>query len=183
MLNLLPRESQKLLNSRYRGRLVMLWLIVLLITFLMSAASLLPTLVNIGAQEQALLAETAFLKSVLERYRLESQSRTVDQATGIFEQAAFDRTGHNFSTVLEGVLRHDTDALDMSRFNFVQHAGQFTLEVEGIAKGREDLVFFIDALKRDRMFDNASVPISQFAKDKDLTFTMSVMGAENISPE
>jgi hypothetical protein len=183
MLNLLPGNAQKVLANQYRGRLGMLWLIVLLITFLISAASLLPALIDVSAREEALKGETEFLKAAIDRYRKEAPNLVVDQAAEVFKASTFDRSEYDFSSVLREILKYDSSSVDISRFNFTQSEGGFSAEIEGLATKRDDLVFLLDALKRDPMFKDASVPISAFAKDRDLSFTVTIVGNSKASEE
>ena len=51
-----------------------------------------------------------------------------------------------------------------------------TFTISGVADSREDLLVFSVNLERDVLFDDVELPVSNLAKDKDIKFTLTIVG-------
>jgi hypothetical protein len=177
MSNLLPLSAIKSLKQEYLLRLCFLFLFAFLFTVVLSIVSILPTLIAIRSEEKSVLTDINFLRVTLDRQRNVAPGFSVDEVGHFFKLMSFDRTRNMFSAVLRNISQYNSSEVVISRYNYVDNNENMVLVIDGIAQVRDDLVFLVDMLKHDKMFEHVSVPISQFANDRDVKFTITLTGA------
>jgi len=79
------------------------------------------------------------------------------------------------STYFTKVINSKNTNISITKLSLNQSDDKQALfSVGGVSKNREDLVSFIDKLKTVSEFSNIDYPISDFAKDKDIYFTLNI---------
>ena len=48
--------------------------------------------------------------------------------------------------------------------------------INGVADRREDLLVFSQNLERDALFDDVELPVSNLAQDRNINFTLTIIG-------
>ena len=178
MFNLLPKAKKEIIRREYRMRLAVVCLLFLLAVFIISSLLLLPSLFLSGAKERAAQERFAAL--------LESG----DQTSAADLDAALANTAARIALLkseapttlllelLTLIVSVKSDRISLTDISIGAPAeGKRDLRLGGIARDRSALLSFIRALEQTRMFETVESPISNFAKDADITFEVRARGA------
>lgn len=173
MINLIPPDAHRRVVLEYWVRVVTVWSLLVAIGCSMVALFFVPTFVLIESQLHV-YAQTATQASTQQSTFATLQS-SVAQANTIAQQLASDNNTQLFSTYI-------TDINSLSNANVVVQGIQMqrtkgavqTIMVTGTATTRATLAAFRDSLEAFPAFKTADLPLSNLAKDKDITFTITV---------
>jgi hypothetical protein len=176
MINLIPPDGVRMVRREYAARVLSVWAFILALAVGASALMLLPTYVLLQEELRITDTETAIAADAhaIATKELEEAQTIADRL-----QTARD------PVAASAIFTHIEDALAPEiefRSLFVTPAGSASqIQVIGTAMNREALQRFIGRLKGDPFFKDASVPVSDLARDVDLTFTLSLVLAEGAS--
>jgi len=176
LTNLLPPERARTLARDYRLRLavVVVWLLTGLV--LAAAALLVPTYVlltkSISAKEVRLANIESTLSSVDEE-GLSARLATLSSAAALL--VALGRTPLA-SAAINAALAVPRPGVTLSNFTYVPAAGTNpgTLAISGHAATRDALRNYQLALQSAAFARSAVLPVSAYASDADIAFTVTV---------
>src|SRR3989344_2388371 len=175
MFNLLPDIDKRALRKEYRKRLVVCALFLSLATILVAAAFEIPryflfqkTIPDpkarraVEARGPLLEAAIAFDKEIMEVNNLMKISDLYKNlsAYGIMSQA----------------LEKKSSNVSVQDFSYTRGADQFTVVLRGVALDRASLQSLKSVFEQGSLFDSVEVPLSDFARNKDLNFTLTAQG-------
>ena len=79
--------------------------------------------------------------------------------------------------LLVNIVSTKTDTVSLTRFSFAKASeGKRYADINGISKDRATLLAFVRALERSGLFEKVEVPISNFAEDTDIEFSIRALG-------
>lgn len=176
MFNLLPENLKDKINKDYnlrRAVVVFAFLIFLGATFLVF---LFPSwIVSIYKEEQISLQAKNNSQSTLEAdvnvvalniKKINSELRTVDTAFG----------NRKVVPVIDTILSKKTKSISIKELTYKsEDPSQVTVYIEGISATRNALSTFVKNLQETKVFKAVNLPISNFAKDKDITFSINLV--------
>ncbi|MEK7101716.1 MAG: hypothetical protein AAB882_01010 [Patescibacteria group bacterium] len=176
LTNLLPSERQYALSRGYFLRLGVVVLAMITILVCIAGLLLLPTYVFLTQSVAAKQAHLASVESILSSsneielsMHLTALSRdvTVLAALGDVPSA---------STILRSALAAPRPGITLSGFSYTpaHKSTPGTLEISGSAATRSALRTYQLALQNDPFAAAANLPVSAYAKDTDISFTVSV---------
>ena len=177
MANLITEKQKKALKLDYRIRLcaVILFMICLLGFFIL--AYVVPYYVSLDKKDLKVAEQFKSVIGVENKENIgESASqvvaRTVEElkVVGLYYQKSTSPSVY-FSKVIQN--KNSSVRIMSLSFNLGLD-GQSKLLVGGIAQSREGLVSFIEDLKVKAGFASVESPISDFAKDRDISFTLNI---------
>ena len=171
MVNLLPIENKVLIKKEYLRRLVMTFgsfsfvvviIAVLLLVFLLF-------LVNKEKNDYgAYLSLEQKHLTFLDEEEVTSFVADINSKTAAFEENS--GKSKKTSGAIEKIVKAKTKGITIDRFSLSGGKVAFG----GAAKTRNDLLFFVDNLKKEPDFKNIDSPISNFLKESDVKFNISI---------
>lgn len=175
-INLLPQDRQKTLSRDYVVRLsvVVVWFIVALI--FIAALLLLPTYVfltgSISAKKNHLANIESALSSADETAISMRLAALSDDATTLVALA----TAPSVSVIIRAALAVSHPGIALSDFSYTQAKKKTsgTLSISGKAATRNALRNYQLALESAPFALSAALPVSAYAKDTDITFTILI---------
>lgn len=173
MINLLPENNKKQLLTEYHYRVIVVALIAVIAVIIIGITLLVPSYVLSSLQQEASRQTIAGANST----NVAEHKKLLDQLNAIKRTLkAIDEPQHMplaptvfFTTIVNDKL----SAITITSFNYTL-GDKSTASIVGHANTREDLQAFAEKLKNDPTFSAVNLPISIFAKDKDLSFTITL---------
>ena len=177
MANLITEKQKNTIRVDYIIRLfsVSLFLISLLGIFLL--AYIIPYYIAVGKKD---LKVSDQFTSVIDVENKENVGQSVTQIVNqtLDEMKAAELYSKNSitpSTYFNRIIQNKNSSIQISRLSFnVIKKGQWQFFVNGVSKNREGLVVFIEDLKSKAGFTSVESPISDFAKNSDIPFTLNI---------
>jgi hypothetical protein len=177
MANLITDKQKKIINRDY---LIRLWTIYFLIFSLLGIfflAYVIPYFFSVSKKDLLVAERFQPVINVENKENIgASANRIVNQT--LDEMKAVEIYSQNTltpSVYLNKVIASQNREIHLTRLSFIQkEKGQGQISVGGQADSREGLVAFIDSLKSQNSFVAVESPISDFAKDSDLFFSLNI---------
>lgn len=170
MTNLIPLEGKKLVKKEYVLRIFAVWSLLLTGVLVALSFMLLPTHVLLIGRLDALSLE--YNELIAEDVSQYQDAREAIKEANILAA----RLNFNQKTALPyEITKRINDVLSTNvtllGFLYSNNDGELDVQIRGTAATREALVTFIDKLKRDPLFTEATIPVSDLAREINLTFT------------
>ncbi|OHA46452.1 MAG: hypothetical protein A2541_00590 [Candidatus Taylorbacteria bacterium RIFOXYD2_FULL_36_9] len=177
MANLITQKQKKELSFDYLIRLVSVSLLLISLLGIFLLAYVIPYYLSL--KEKDLKVAEQF-KSVINS---ENKENIGESASRIISQTAeelrvielYSQNRPVPSIYFNKIIVNKNSNIQLSKLSFnlsSTNQGQFL--VSGVAKNREGLVSFIEDLKAKGGFTSVESPVSDFAKDKNISFTLNI---------
>lgn len=175
MSNLIPPEARKKIITEYWMRVASVWLVLAAMAACTVVAFLLPTYVLVNSQVQLYEASAQEASAQVASYDASAKALVAasQQARLIVEGARRRPVLSVYDTVRDIV---DTYGVQVSSYQFVPKEAQISeVKIEGVADTRLSLAGFRDALAANPLIARVDLPISNLAKDRDISFSLSLV--------
>jgi hypothetical protein len=174
MINLIPPGAQKQVKREYWMRVFTVWIILVASACVMIATLYMPVYVLVKSQLDAFLQ--AYTQASVESESFKDSEQAVEKANDIAELLSAANKALPFSTVifeLEEVSKEH--GVSITEFVLLRDKGKLQpIVLRGTADSRLDLTSFRDAVEAHDLFKSAELPLSNLAKDKDITFSITI---------
>ncbi|MGD0328662.1 MAG: hypothetical protein ABSB00_03070 [Minisyncoccia bacterium] len=178
LTNLLPQERQRALHRDYFMRLGVVAALLVIVLTLIAAGLLLPTYVflaeNASAQQQHLANVESAVTSSDEAAFSAQLAALSDSAATLSALANAPSVG----AIMRAVLAIPRPGITLSGFAYSPVANtsknQNTLAISGIAATRDALRSYQLALQSAPLALSANLPVSVYAQDTNISFTITV---------
>ncbi len=179
MLALLPPDARERVRHEYRLRELAVFLIAIAAALFLAAAILIPTaIISNTRQSDASMRATTLLGSAsaqdsqsLRRWVLNTNKKIAFFAP----DKEFNRPYDLFLTILgQKIAGIRITAISLDKQVDKKGVATFTIRLSGIAADRQTLLNFQAALNALNQFTKASVPVSDFTKNKDIDFNLTL---------
>jgi hypothetical protein len=177
MANLITEKQKKVIYQEYLFRFIAVVLFFVSILGIFLLAYIVPYYISVAKNDLVVASQfTSAIEAENKENVGESEARIV--ARTFDELKSVDLYSKNSllaSEYFNKIISHKNSNVHITRlsFNLInKNKGQFL--VNGLAKNRDSLVSFIDQLKTDTAFSSIESPISDFAKNSDITFTVNI---------
>jgi hypothetical protein len=174
MINLIPPGAQKQVKREYWLRVFTVWVILIASACVMIATLYMPVYVLVKSQLDAYLQ--AYTQASVESESFKDSEKAVEKANDIAELLSAANKALPFSTViyeLEEVSRQYK--ITITEFVLLRDDGKLQpIVLRGTALSRLDLTSFRDAVEAHELFKSVELPLSNLAKDKDITFSITI---------
>jgi hypothetical protein len=172
---LLPKEERHALRREYRLRLAIITFFFISCAVAIGIASLFPA--YFYSREQVLEAKVR--EEVLERSRRESGAAEIEKQL-LTSQAIADKINAEKAPVVseevvQKIISHKRKDLFINSFTLVAQPSTTTLAsvtLAGRAGTRDALLEFKKALEGDKYFHDIELPLSDIAKNKNITYEL-----------
>ena len=177
MSNLLPPQDKKRLLLEYDIRLLAVFLFLLLFTGLLASTFLLPSYfisqskaASIERQSELLKRAITFRESDLS---VASLVTTKQKLGGL--SAIESKTPH--IEVIGAIVRSTDSSVTVDALYYTKNAdGSAELKLTGRALSRVALISFSDRLKKEPLFEQVDLPVSNLARDANIIFSITLKG-------
>ncbi len=173
MINLLPETEKQFVKSEYSRRRLIIVLFFVFETAVVAALFLVPAFFIARYHLQGLKQTAQILQSNIAIANKQSLSETislVNKKIATIEQ----EPSQKFTEIVDGIAAAKSDGIRITSFSLQQNASTANMTVKGNAKTRENLLDFSNKLKGNSAYKNVHLPISNFAKDSDIDFTLVI---------
>lgn len=177
LTNLLPKDRNRALRKLYFLRLTVVGVLLLAGIGIVHGVLLLPSYLyvkDLAKERETLLAAVT--------QRLEgSEEQEIDaRVKGLADDAAYlGRLGAapKASAAVSAILELPRPGITLTGFSFAPSSeGEARMHVSGVAMTRESLRAYEQALKAAAFISSADLPISAYAKERDIDFTIALTG-------
>lgn len=176
MINLLPISGIKRVISEYRIRLTATALVMLATTMIIAIILLVPAYLLASHKQSTVvenLSKTDDKKtSFQEAKNLEIIVKETDTTIDLLNEK-----GKKFtlsSDLLQKTAHYKTEDIKIRGIFYNKTDIESTLSLKGMATNRQSLTNFVEILKKDAVFKDVSLPISDLVKDKNIDFTVMI---------
>ncbi len=179
MLHLLPDYHKEKVISEYKGRVLTIFSIGIFVLVLISSVFLIPVYISTHGRFAIVDQQKKDLEAQISRSENNDDAEKVKEivsAVGVLKQYAPKELP---SSVFNRILVNKPKGVVITGFIYTPPSTPFsedltTVDISGMAVSRVALAGFNDALKKDKVFKSVFIPISSFAKDRDIQFTVKL---------
>lgn len=174
MSNLLPRDAKRTLVFEYRARVIAMWCFVLSTACLVIGLLFLPSFILISSQLK--YAENTFLAATGEASeRYASTLSEINEANALGRQLSARQDEVSATDVIREVEKELGSDITFNGLTFDRATTEgLLIEMRGVATTRDELARFVERLKANPYFSDASVPFAQLAQATDAAFTATI---------
>lgn|SRR3989338_2477443 len=178
MLNLLPKEEKYFVRAEYRRRLAVVSLVALGIATLLGSIFLLPAFFHIRGIGQNAKENAEKLKNDSMFKEREVFVEELSRANDTLKAFSAKVSGLDSHELIRRVVSRRLSGIYLSLIDIRMSADGESgeLKISGTAKDRATLRSFAEALRRETIFSSVDVPVGNFAKERNLVFSISVKG-------
>ncbi len=180
MANLITEKQKKANKVDYLIRLFSVSLLVASLLGIFFLAYVVPYYISVSKKDLTVAEQ---LKSVINSENKENVGESVSQIVSQTrdELKAVDTYTINSvfpSSYFSKIIANKNANISITKLSFnTVNTKEVLFLVSGISKNREGLVSFIDDLKFKAGFANVESPVSDFAKDSNISFTLNIKTA------
>lgn len=174
MFKLLNEIAKISVEREYSQRRIVLALIGLSLILIIGIVSLVPAYVLSSARLSEANIRTESLKllpSSQDGFALEKWLADVNQKISLFSRSADQNKPYELFTKIIFIKPR---GVSLSKFSWKAEGNKLDLTIAGVASDRQALLDFEEALNKTKIFSKAAVPVSSFAKDKDIDFELTI---------
>ncbi len=177
MANLITEKQKKIIRKEYFIRFFSVSLLIISLLGVFLLAYVIPYYISVSKKDLRVIEQfTSVIIAENKENVGESMNHIVSQTTDQLK-AIENYTGkaNAPSEHIIRVLESKNSYIKINKFAFsIIAKGQGQLFVSGISENREGLVSFIEDLKLKGGFAGVESPVSDFAKDSDIPFTLKI---------
>lgn len=177
MANLITEKQKKVVLEEYLLRLWSVILSLICLAGLFLLAYMIPYYFSL-LKKDIIISEQ--LKSVISTENKENVGESVNRVAGRLndQMRAVEIYSDNTampSVLLSKVLENKSSNVSINRLSFkALNVSEAQILVSGVAKNRQALVNFVSDLKSNGGFASVESPVSDFAKDSNISFTVTI---------
>lgn len=174
MINLIPPHGQTALKHEYFLRVLTVYGFLWGGVLVASSALMAPTYILTNSQLNAARSDSVYINETKAAFdaafgEINIANKTIAQLRVGEEQAPY-------SMLIEEVVRVAPRGITFSTFQGAYVDGRLDdIQVQGVSGDRKALSDFKDALEASPLFAKAVVPISDLARDANLSFVVTIM--------
>lgn len=175
MFTLLPEQHKKRLFKEYRLRLAIVFLFAVSAFFAIGSGLLFPSYISLKSEKTMYQLESQSLKKQIEAKDKVGLTTTMSQIQSNLALAKPDET--EAFRALNAVLSEMTGGISITSIGYTRGSGaQSSLNIQGVAKDRSNLLAFTNNLKKELLFTSVDLPVSNLAKQTDVKFNLTLFG-------
>ena len=180
MANLITEKQKKEIRIDYLIRLNSLSLLILSLLGLFILAYVVPYYISVGKKDMQVAEQ---FKTVI---NVENKENTGESSIKIISQTSdemaalelYDKNRLDSTAYFNKIIKNKNSDIKINKLSSINlKNGQVQLFVTGVSKTRDGLVSFIDDLKSKASFASVDSPISNFANNSNIPFTLNIKTA------
>ena len=175
MFNVLPNNLKKILAREYHVRMLIVAMALLLGVLLLCMVSILPSWLISGIKKQELESKVASLEELPKFSHTTEVSNTIQSTNKLLGAI---NTTFVYPTVvpyLNTVLVKKVSGVQIINFSYTTvDASHATISLGGTSATRSALVSYVKMLQDSGQFSKVDLPVSDLAKDTDISFVLHI---------
>lgn len=173
MINLIPPEARRRIVTEYWVRVVTAWLFLLAVAATVVGALLLPAYVLVTSQVRSSATEADSARARVGDH--DTTTKVLDAAGEEARLIAASAQEPQLTHVIEMIEELIPSGVEATAYTLARQTGAVApVLVRGTADTRTGLAAFRDALLGHPRIAKVDLPISNFAKDRDISFTVTI---------
>jgi hypothetical protein len=172
---LLPESEIRVLRREYRVRLFVILLFFLSIAIVIGIISLIPSFTVSRTEESKIIEQVEKMKKDRIAKGVSKIDKELTQIQSIVSRVLVKKDYIPFSEAVEKIGKYKTNGLFIKSFELSYEDSSATTTkayIQGSSLTREALIQFKKNIESDSGFKNIELPISDLAKNKNITFSM-----------
>lgn len=175
MFNLIPDTVKEKILKDYKERRIGVWLFSILIVTGSTLFFLLPTFVHVFFEEKNMQADAELVKNSLQIKKADDVVGTIKETNEQLRALSLIKNPISPVDTIRKAVEVKNAAIHVTEIEYRESPeGAGTLLLKGIALKRESLQEFVTKLQAVSGFSEVVLPVSNFAKDKDIEFAISI---------
>jgi hypothetical protein len=179
MTNLLPQSDQMILKKEYKYRKLVVIFLFFVGTVLISVGFLLPSLILSNIKLN-------IISDAAEKARISNENQTNSNTSNILLKDTKEKlallsikdSGPTFVSVVDLITKNKSANIKIKEISYEKNTDSNSkITISGLSKNRESLTNFLGQMQSVSVFKSVDLPVSNFAKDKDITFSMQILGS------
>lgn len=175
MFNLLPDNLKKKIKTEYSLRRLIVVIFSVVFVQVVCLVFLFPSWLISSYKEDDIISQTEEMsKSEL----LSSASSTASDIISINSKLNAIDSSLSYLTIIpyiNGIISNKTGDIHISDFTYTSNSSTTgTITLNGVSLTRESLVGFVKSLEGSDLFKSVDLPISNFAKDRNINFSINI---------
>lgn len=176
LTNLLPADRTRSLRRVYFVRLAVVSVLLIAGVAVVHGVLLLPSYLFVQHEVNERRTELALLSERLSGTEEKEVSARVEALGNDAEYLASLATSPKASAAVRAVISLPREGVRLLGFSFMTNAEGASMTVSGIAATRESLRRFEQTLAAQSYIETADLPISAYAKERDIPFMITLTG-------
>ena len=172
MNNLIPDKEKKLIENEYKKRLAIVCLSLAIFLVLAIIAMLVPSYASSVVKiKEASINDFSGASENTARSEYEKQAQNIGILSEVLAPGA---NVSNPTDLFSAVVKDKPDGVIVTSFSYSSSTDPKTLTVGGVASDRNTLLSFVNSLKTSPTAGNVDIPVSNFAKDSNINFSITI---------
>lgn len=175
MFNLIPDSVKEKILKDYQERRVVVWLFALFLLSVTIVIFLLPAYVHVFFEEKNIRADVEIVKNSLQLKKADDVVGTIKATNELLKALSPAKSHVRTSEIIEKTLGAKNAAIHITDIEYMEtKTSSSTVLLKGIADKRESLREFVNTLEGTEGFAKVELPVSNFAKDKNIDFSITI---------
>jgi hypothetical protein len=176
MLHLLTEEHKKKVLNEYRKRVVVVLCACILGAIVVSAIFIIPAYFMSYSRYSEVTTMKKALDKEIQENESESTAQSIKDITASLQALQMFEGKNSVLFLIKKVTAAKPRGVRVNRISYLPgEAGSTAIDIAGTADTRQNLVNFSDKLKKDKSFTSVTVPLSSFAKERNIDFSMKII--------
>lgn len=178
MFNVLPDNFKKVIKSQYKKRRLVVCFLAVILLQISFFIFILPSYIFLVTEKRNLLAESqrSEVSNVLGNNITASKVfRNVNNDLFVLSSDIEQNNIEDFLSKLISLEGAEIKIKEIVYKNKTATATTTTIVLRGVALNRNALLLFSNIIKADSLFGNVDLPVSNFVKDKNIDFSMTIV--------
>lgn len=172
MVNLLPKKESQALFRSYYLRLGVVFLALVSGALFVGTALLIPSYV---VSDRAADSSERYFAALEETVGIRERTGVTDDVRALAERIRILNQHTNevaYAPFFEDALSDLSSGVTITGIAFTKGEGALSVALSGVAQTRGALLAFADTLRATGRFEGVTVPVSQFAQEADIPFSI-----------
>jgi hypothetical protein len=174
MLHLLTDEYKKKVSREYAHRVLIVVSVIISFLSVIGIILIAPSYLKINSIYTKITSDR---DSYSEKIKLRQDDSSVDGVRNVMNSISILKTyntQYSVRSILLDLVSRKKKGISISHIAFSNTKDSPTLRVAGKADSRASLVSFSEELKKDTNFTGVTIPLSSFAREKDIDFILKL---------
>lgn len=175
MFTLIPKDYRVKIIRSYRTRLALVCVILLIFAVLILIGFFLPTYVNVSSEYKTLVEQESTVNKSIATKNNDDLSKTIKNLTTNIN--FINRPDKSSMDEILKIFDYENSNVKINKIDYkITTLEAYTIVVSGIANNRKSLSDFAKDLEMEKSFKKVDLPISNLAKDSDISFVITISG-------
>jgi len=175
MFNVLPDNFKEEIRKQYRGKRTIVWLSAVIALQISTLIFLMPSYVYLTFQEKNLVAQNDSSGQTQQTQSTAKISQIFKTTNAQLSALSLSVSSSSTSDLIAHLISLKGSSITFQEITYTMDtATSSTIALSGVAATRESLLSLAKTLEADDSFENVDLPVSNFAKDKNIDFSMTM---------